>query len=74
MDKSVIGKYLCIYYSFEHRRNMEEWIQLCQFRDCNEIAVKNPENKVIQGWSVNIFHCKEHELRCKLFLDILVLE
>lgn len=48
---------------------MTEWIQLCQFRDCNEIAVENPKNKVISGWSVNIFHCKRHELRCELFID-----
>ena len=47
----------------------EEWIQLCQFRDCNEVAVKNPKNRVISGWSVNIFHCERHELRCDLFIN-----
>ena len=47
----------------------KERIQLCQFRDCNEVAVKNPKNRVISGWSVNIFHCIRHELRCDLFIN-----
>ena len=48
---------------------MNKWIQLCQFRDCNEIAVKNPKYRVISDWAVNIFHCKRHELRCELFIN-----
>lgn len=49
----------------------KEWIQFCQFRDCNEIAVENPKNKILYGWSVNIFHCPRHEPRCEFTLDLL---
>lgn len=46
-----------------------KWIQFCQFRDCNEIALDNPKNKIISGWSVNVFCCENHEERCELFID-----